>query len=256
MPYELLTNGNAASYDMFAAAMNEVTADFNRAIILAQSDKAALNKLIGEYLPFIKKCAAGVFFDEQARMDNLTEAMLAFIHSVRTYNPQDGAFFDYARTVIRNRLIDAARREAKLQKRLFAIGAPGDETQREYEIARRGYDIAEEQKNFRAEIADINEEFSRWGFSWNALKKICPKQQRTRLACRRAAQKALENAALTGEMLAARKLPVKRLAAAAGVSEKILDKYRRYIAAIIILARGDYPYTHSFLPRLLFGGEL
>jgi RNA polymerase sigma factor len=236
--------------------MNEISADFNRAIILAQNDKAALNKLISEYLPFIKKCAAGVFFEEQARADNLTEAMLAFIHSVRTYRAQDGAFFDYARTVIRNRLIDAARREAKLQKRLFAVFVPGEDTQREYEIARRGYDIAEEQKNFRAEIADINAEFSRWGFTWNALKKNCPKQKRTRLACRRAAQKALENAALAGEMLDSRKLPVKRLALAAGVSEKILDKYRRYIAAIIILSRGDYPYTHSFLTGFLFGGEL
>ncbi|MDR1469373.1 MAG: hypothetical protein LBT00_08785 [Spirochaetaceae bacterium] len=74
---------------------------------LAKRDKRVLNTLILEYTPFIKKCAAVVFFKAQQRQDVLTEAMLAFVHAVQTYDSNiregDGAFINYAGTVIRHR---------------------------------------------------------------------------------------------------------------------------------------------------------
>jgi RNA polymerase sigma factor len=88
---------------------------------LAKHDKRALDALIVEYTPFIRKSAAFVFFNTQKRQDVLTEAMLAFVHAVQTYNEGKGGFISYAGTVIRNRLIDTARRETKIQKRFFSF---------------------------------------------------------------------------------------------------------------------------------------
>jgi hypothetical protein len=45
---------------------------------LAKTGKHALNVLLHDYMPFIKKCVFGVFFKGQAKADNLTDAMLAF----------------------------------------------------------------------------------------------------------------------------------------------------------------------------------
>jgi hypothetical protein len=59
----------------------------------------ALNALILEYTLFIRKNAAFVFFRAQQRQEALTEAMLAFVHAVQTYNEADGVFINYERGV-------------------------------------------------------------------------------------------------------------------------------------------------------------
>ena len=222
---------------------------------LAKSDKSCLNTLILEYTPFIKKCIFGVFFGAQSRQDNLTEAMLGFIQSVKTYDEQKGAFIPYARMVIRGRLINAAKKEAAVQKPivLFSFAAASQDNEKElweYENAQRQYSDMEARKDAQAEIAQINNEFSRWGFTWQDLIKICPKQNRYRKFCSDTARKLLADKPLLDEMLDTGKLPIKRLSVICKCSEKSLEKYRRYISALILIVKGDYPYIRSFLEGL------
>ncbi len=227
---------------------------------IAQTDKHALNTLLRNYMPFIKKCAASVFFKSQSKADNLTDAMLAFAHSVQSYNPESGAFIPYAATVIRNRLIDNARKELASQKRFFSPAVRAEvfaeeenaDTFWETGASLQAYDRAEEERNLRLEIEDINSEFFRWGFSWESLLKKCPKQERSRRVCLRIAEAVRESPELLADTLASRQLPVSRLAGT--FPRKALEKYRQYIAALIILAQGDYPYIYSFVPQS-FAGE-
>ncbi|GHT55254.1 hypothetical protein FACS1894109_01460 [Spirochaetia bacterium] len=225
------------------------------AVQLAKTDKHALNALLHDYMPFIKKCVSGVFFKGQSKEDNLTDAMLAFAHSVQTYNPEHGAFIQYAAVVIRNRLIDNARKEIALQKPLFSLSARVDEKDITWEAdtARQVYNRAEEENNLRFEIDALNTEFSEYGFSWAALLKNCPKQERSRRICQRIAAAVRENPELLAGMLKTRQLPVTRLAET--FPRKALEKYRQYIVSLIILASGDYPYVYSFVPQFFTGEE-
>jgi RNA polymerase sigma factor len=238
--------------------MNALPENLIEKIELAKTDKLVLNQIIIEYLPFIKKALGGVFFKAEARRDCLTEAMLAFIQSVQTYRPEDGAFIPYAQTVIRNRLINAANKEINLKKSFFAVSTNNGEKEPawEAETAQRQYNFLEEQKNLQMEIIEINNEFSQWGFEVAVLEKNGPKQERSRRVCHGIARKVLENPELAEEMTQTRKLPIQRLAALSGVSEKTLEKYRRYIAAVIIIMSGDYPYIHSFLPHFFDGEDI
>jgi RNA polymerase sigma factor len=215
----------------------------------ARQDKYALNKLFRDYLPFIKKCVAGVFFKGQSKADNLTEAMLAFSSSVQTYNPEQGAFIQYAAAVIRNRLIDSARKELLVQKRFFSLSAAADEKDAAWEtgVSLQAYMRAEEEKNLRLEIEEANREFAKWGFSWASLLKRCPKQERSRRIAMHIAETVRQDADLLADTLKTRLLPVSRLAGL--YPRKALEKYRYYIAALIILIQGDYPYVYSFLPH-------
>jgi RNA polymerase sigma factor len=215
----------------------------------AKTDKHALNGLLHDYMPFIKKCVSGVFFKGQSKADNLTDAMLAFVRGVQTYNPEHGAFIHYAAAVIRNRLIDNARKESAIQKHLFSLSARADEKDTAWEAAcsLRAYDRAEEERGLCLEIEAVNSEFSQWGFSWTTLLKKCPKQERSRRICRRAAETVRNSPELLAETFAARRLPLARLAGT--FPRKALEKYRQYIAALIILSRGDYPYVYSFVPQ-------
>ena len=225
------------------------TAVLSQKLTLAKADRQDLNGLISEYMPFIKKCTSSVFFRGQARRDNLTEAMLGFIQSVKTYDEQKGAFIPYAQMVIRGRLINAAKKEAAVLKPLFSTAVK--ETQSwEYENAEQQHTELEARKDAQAEIAEINGKFAHLGFTWQDLLKNCPKQSRSRKSCHDIARKLLQDKPLLEEMLETGKLPIKRLCALTGYSEKIPEKYRRYILAIILIMKGDYPYIRSFLEGL------
>jgi RNA polymerase sigma factor len=216
---------------------------------LARTDRRALSTLLRDYMPFIKKCVSAVFFKGQSKADNLTDAMLAFAHSVQTYKSEHGAFIQYAAVVIRNRLIDNARTELAAQKPLVSLTAKTGETDtaREADISLQVFDRAEEERNLRLEIEAVNGEFSQWGFSWATLLRKCPKQERSRRAAMRIVEALRKSPELLADTLKTRQLPITRLAET--FPRKALEKYRQYVAALIILSQGDYPYVYSFVPR-------
>ena len=217
----------------------------------AKNDKHALNTLLHDYMPFIKKCVASVFLKGQSKEDNLTDAMLAFAQSVQTYNPEQGAFIQYAAAVIRNRLIDSVRKELSAQKRFISLNIGTDEKEMAWEnaVSLQAYDREEEERNMRLEIETVNGKFAQWGFSWETLLRKCPKQERSRRAALRIAKTVLRDRALLDHTLKTRQLPLSRLAMVFPM--KALEKYRQYIAALIIISQGDYPYLYSFVPHHL-----
>jgi RNA polymerase sigma factor len=238
--------------------------DLTAQVQTAKTDKHTLNTLLHNYMPFIKKCVSGVFFKGQSKADNLTDAMLAFAHSLQTYNPEQGAFIRYAAAVIRNRLINNARKELSVQKHFFSIaggepslagaGSAGgsantDEKDAVYEnsISLQAYNREEEEQNLRLEIEEVNSEFARWGFSWETLLKKCPKQERSRRTALRIAGTIMQDSGLLDYTLKNRQLPVSRLDVM--YPRKALEKYRQYIAALIIITQGNYPYVYSFVPQ-------
>jgi RNA polymerase sigma factor len=235
---EPITNGQTKS-------QGELTAQ----LLAARVDKHALNALLHDYMPFIKKCVAGVFFKGQPKADNITDAMLAFAHSVQTYKPEQGAFIQYAAAVIRNRLIDNVRKELSVQKRFFSFSAGVGEKEAEWEYGAslKAYNREEEERNLRLEIEDANGEFAKWGFSWETLLKKCPKQERSRRVAVQIAETVRQDFNLLADTLKTRQLPVSRLAGL--YPRKALEKYRHYISALIILSQGDYPYVYSFVPH-------
>jgi len=229
--------------------MTYLAINLTEKISLAKSDKRTLNALLLDYMPFIKKCVASSFFKSQSRADNLTDAMLAFAHSVQTYNPEQGAFIQYAAKVIRNRLFDSVRKELSVRKRFFSFSTLINEKDIiwETEISLQAYNKAEEEKKLSFEIEEINGEFAKWGFSWAVLLKKCPKQERSRRIAMQIAETVQQDSDLLADTLRTFQLPVSRLAAL--YPRKVLEKYRHYIIALIILSQGNYPYIYSFLPH-------
>ncbi|MBQ7538145.1 MAG: hypothetical protein IJT42_04190 [Treponema sp.] len=237
--------------------MNEITmqkADSLSALperlSLAQSDRGELSSLIRDYTPFIKKCVTAVMFGSQSKEDCLTEAMLAFAHSVQTYKEEFGSFVAYARTVIKNRLIDSARSELAYKNHIHYEDGSDDEgglPSWDSDMAIAAFNRQEEEKNLALEIEALNEEFEKWGFSWASLQKKCPKQERSRRICQQIAHAVLSSPALLSETLSKKQLPAARLGET--FPKKALEKYRIYIIALILIQKGEYPYVYSFVPQ-------
>jgi len=217
---------------------------------LARSDRRELSSLIRDYTPFIKKCVSTVMFGSQSKEDNLTEAMLAFAHSVQTYKEDFGSFIAYARTVIKNRLIDSARSELAYKNHIHYDDSFGDENETpawDSDMAIAAFNRQEEEKNLALEIEALNSEFEKWGFSWALLQKKCPKQERSRKICQKIARAVLESQVLMGEMTEKMSLPYTKLCET--FPKKALEKFRHYIIALILIQKGEYPYIYSFVPQ-------
>ena len=80
----------------------------------ATNDKKLKNNLIGEYQNFILAAASKVLKRSVTTSDDeYIIAMMAFGDAIDGYNENKGNFLGFAKTVIRNRIIDSIRREAK-----------------------------------------------------------------------------------------------------------------------------------------------
>ena len=81
----------------------------------AQTDPAAADALIGQYMPFIRSetCKFTHAPIEAGHEDELSIATLAFYEAALSYQRGRGAFLPYAAAAIRNRLIDHYRVEQR-----------------------------------------------------------------------------------------------------------------------------------------------
>jgi RNA polymerase sigma factor len=124
--------------------------------------------------------------------------MLAFVNAVQTYNPESGSFAAYSATLMRNRVINFAKKEYREKKRFIFFSANDDESAQriENDISRQAYDVEEERQKLDAELDEVDAVFSRWGFDWDSLVKKCPKQDRSRSVCFAIARKITVNTSL------------------------------------------------------------
>ncbi len=229
---------------------NNAVSSLPERLALARTDRGELGTLIRDYTPFIRKCVSAVMFRTQSREDNMTEAMLAFAHSVQTYREEFGSFVAYARTVIRNRLIDSARSELAYKNHIHYEDTSDDEGEMpnwDSDMAVAAFNRQEEERNLALEIEAANTEFTDWGFSWATLQKKCPKQERSREVCQKIARAVLQSPSLLGEMMEKQSLPYTKLCET--FPKKALEKYRIYIIALILIQKGEYPYVYSFVPQ-------
>ena len=226
--------------------------DIEKLVLDAQNDRRKMNLLIKKFLPFIRKCVTVCRARRQSREDAMTLAMLAFADSVATYKADKGAFLSFAKTVIRNRLIDDFRTEQRHSSRIVPMLAEHAECEEaadwEMKLSIREHDRRLERASLRLEIEEMSAMLSAWNTSFAELAKLCPKRKRTRGQCQYIAALILKNEAWRKSLLEKRRMPTKEMCENYGVSAKIFEKYRKYIATLCIIQIGDYPGLQSFLP--------
>ena len=216
-------------------------------VYAAKEDTLAADRLVRQYLPFIKSETAKFLhrFPEEGQDDELSIAMFAFHEAVLQYHRTRGAFLKFAAMTIRSRLIDYARKEKRHQGQISL-----DRADREDEDDRTLGDRLEDQRNVvkeresrsaaQAEIAHFAEQLSEFGLSLTDIADNCPKQKRTLEACHRALAYARETPEILEKLLSSKKLPLSRLATGSGVELKTLGRHRKYMVA------GLLAYTNGF----------
>ena len=225
----------------------------------AKNDNNEMDFLISEYLPFIRKTAGEAVYAGMEYDDRLSVAMLTFMNCVRQYSVERGNFITYAAVCIRNRLIDESRKQTGYSGKSVQIDRPlltgdGDVTIKNSIVETdrasiEAYSREREREDLSDEIDAFSKHLIEFGISFDDLSRLCPRRQKARNQCVSLARYILKNNEIRVKLFAFRRLAQSEIAHEFNISEKTVEKHRKYIVALVILLSGDYPFIRAFLPQ-------
>lgn len=201
-------------------------------VIEAKTNRDELDKLIGEYIPYIRKTAVRVI-PPDAYDSYSTAAMSAFAEAVEKFREGEGKFLGFAALVITNRVKDQVRKEYRPNE------IPSDEIEIEASFEEKS-DRSMEVEIYRAELYGF-------GITLEELIKASPKHKATRIKADRAAEVLSEDRYLFSTFTKSTRLPVKKLSEVSGITEKLIEQKRKYIIARALLRQEKYSYLKEFV---------
>ena len=221
--------------------------------LLAATSEAAREELITRQEQNILRIASRAKHRFVTKSDDeWSIALCAFSHAIDTYRIEKGSFLTYAEIVIRRSLIDAHRAESKRAQELV-VSPEAFEGEMEESVSNPVLSIMIERsiraqdRTLQEEILAANEELRQYGFGFYDLTSCSPGQERTRKACSRAADAVLASEAQLSQLTRTQQLPIKWLIERDGIPKKIVERYRKYIIAMIVIRAGDYPALQGYL---------
>lgn len=230
-------------------------------VIRAQrGDRAAREKLLREYLPFVLKVAASASrrYVKIGEDEEVSIALCAFDEAISDFRAGERAsFLTFAEMVIRRRLIDHFRRTARRRREIPMAGLTTeneDETESnrvvflaEVRDAMRNYTQQLEARERREEIMRFKERLAEFDIRFDDLVKDAPKHSDTRLRSMGIASLVSNRPEYRSYLLKRRSLPLKDLENEAGVSRKTLERHRKYIIAIALILIGEFTYLREYI---------
>jgi len=222
----------------------------------AKGDSIVADKIIMDYLPFIKSETSKIIgrVVVEGRDDELSVAMIAFHEAIESYSQIRGAFLNYAKLLIKRKLIDYYRKE-KRHLGHFSL----DTELNENEKLTLGDTIAEDSDNFgeldirdatRDEILELTNQLATFDVSLTDIADNCPKQVRTLAACQSSLKFACENPDLIDELKRTKRLPIAKLSEGSGTDKKTLERHRKYMLALLIIYSNGYEIIRGHLKQV------
>ncbi len=198
-------------------------------------NKEERNSLIKEYIPFIQKTASQQLnkYIEIENNDIYSISLIAFNEAIDKYNPTRGSFLSFASMVIKSRIIDEQRKENRSSNVILTSfsGNEGSEEQLEtvaVESFEGRLEAEEDLKLLVKRMAGFN-------VTLEDLVNESPKHIDTRLMAIKIARHIFESEELRERLLRTQNLPSSKLIAQLKVSNKILQRSRKFIIAIVLI---------------------
>jgi len=229
-------------------------------VMRAKTDSAAADELIRQYLPFIKKETAKFNKNDNSLYeDDLSIAMFAFYEAINSYNKSKGAFLNFASVVIKSRLIDFKRKEAKHSAVISLDAQANEEDTRDLnqrtEATENNIELHIDSTGTKKELAEFSALLAEYGIELTAVADNCPKQTRTLDSCHRVLNYAKKNPYLLELLTTTKKLPITQLSSGSGVEKKLLERHRKYLVAILLAYTNGFEIIRGHLNSIKKGGD-
>ncbi|MGP4040716.1 RNA polymerase sigma-I factor [Gracilibacillus sp. D59] len=215
---------------------------------IQKGNELVREQLIQYYQPYIlsvvgKVCKKFTTWND----DEASIGLIAFNRAIDTYDPGKGrTFLNYVYLIIHRELIDFFRKENQYQD-LIKNGEKLLETNHVQESVKQ-YQQEERISNIAEEIIDLNDQLSCFYIRFEELESYSPKQKRTRKKVLQIAEDFIQRETLVEQLFRRKQFPVKDFVTLTKYRVKTIEKYRKYIIAIIIiLLHPEWKNLQSFI---------
>lgn len=182
--------------------------------------------------------------------------MIAFNEAIDAFDPQGGAsFLSFAEIVIKRRMVDFFRRQARRADEIPLSSFENDENENsmiekiESKEAHAVLQIQEEAEERREEVFRLDQLLNHYGIRFSELVKISPKHQDARDRALKVARILVNDPELLAHLTTKKSLPLKQLEGRVEVSRKTLERQRKYIIALTLVLIGDFHHLQEYLNR-------
>jgi RNA polymerase sigma factor len=221
---------------------------------IQNGDERLRNRIITNYQPFIKKVASKVcnrFIDHT--MDEYSIGLFAFNEAINQYKDTQGTrFLTFADMVIRRRIIDYIRKEARSAKNYYLEQPDVDEEGQEesYIEQQAALQYYEEQQQIQERLEQIEaykELLAEYGITFKVLSKNCPKHIDARENAKQIAKMLVEKPELAQYLKEKKQLPIKELLQFVSCSRKTIERNRKYIIAVALIHLGGFTALKPYI---------
>ena len=162
------------------------------------------------------------------------------------YNPERGPFLVYLGRALRNRAIDGARK-AKRNPSIPMSSLNSDQAQLLEPADTSFFESIIDDIARRQEIENFEKLLTEFAMSFRDLAQVSPRQNKTRILAQQAAWVIAQDQGLSAYLLQKKMLPNKVLEDKHGVNRQILDRYRKYIIATVLIIVNDFAYLKPYV---------
>lgn len=222
---------------------------------IQNGDQFLRNKLLEDYQPFIKKITSKVCnrYINQT-MDEFSIGLSAFNEAMDQYQRGQGSrFLTFADMVIRRRVIDYIRKEARQSKYIYLEPEELDEEGRledsfaEQKAALDVYEMDKQREVRMYEIEEYEQLLQRFSITFKVLSKNCPKHIDARDNAKMIAKLIADDPNLSSYLLEKKQLPIKDLLSLVSCSRKTIERNRKYIIAVALIYLGGFNALKSYI---------
>ena len=185
--------------------------------------------------------------------DEWTISMLAVSDALDHYDQKQGDFWPFASVVIRNRLSDHYRGNARAASEI-TVSPEVFSGEVQEEDAGLGLQLEVREKtsvtvdfSLRDEIEALSSELETFGISFFDLAETSPRAEKTRKSCARLVCGMFLPPPLVAAMRRLRKLPLKDLLARVKEPRKVAERHRSYLVTATLILDGDYPKMSEYI---------
>lgn len=209
-------------------------------------------RFVEEYKPFIASCAEKVAgrYMNYGTDDELSIAMIAFVEAIGSFDSTKGNFFTFSRNVIKRRIIDFYRSE-KRHSNVVSLNLYMEDKDEEYDLssgeAIRNFTDQKLAEQRRQELKELGKELAHWNITYQDLARVSPKHKKTRQQCAELAGVILSRPDILQPIMIKKYLPVAELERVSGLPRKLIERFRKYIIAVVVIAVGDYECIKDYI---------
>jgi RNA polymerase sigma factor len=170
--------------------------------------------------------------------DELSIALIAFNDAIDKFQAGKGRSFSaYARTLIKNSLIDYFRKQPDRRPLpLEAAGVDLNLVRRDEAASLDHYQKELENRDRAFELQLFKEDLAAFGLALAELPAHSPSHGDTRKYLKWTARQISANPEIVKKIYTGRRLPIREIEAFTGTGRKNLEKWRKYLLALVIIA--------------------